>query len=261
MRCASCSASWRVAPPLELDVRSDVVAVAESPAPEDHELFESPPAKPPAVELPKAFRARAETEKRTREAAVQGVIWAGMGAAFAMLIGAGVVFRSDVVSFWPKAASAYASVGLAVNPVGVAIEDVRFQHALEDGHPALVVTGVLRNIRPRSVSVPPLQIVLHDKQGSALLTRTAVTEDAELGPGQSRSFAVSLIDPPMFAADLDLTFAPGVAPKLRSRPAQEAAPARAEPSPALPRAMMVGPAIPEAKPLPPGSPYALAPAG
>ena len=286
VRCASCNASWRAEPPPPLELKAQAEEAAPSgalagapaaaPAADDQELFEAPVAKAdsgaeaeasaphPAEELPKAFRAKAETERRTREAAVQGVIWAGMGASFALLIGLGVVFRSDVVRVWPKTASAYASVGLTVNPIGLAIEDVHFQHALEDGHPALVVSGTLHNIRPRAVSAPPLQITLLDKEGKALLTRTASSGDAELTPGQSRSFNVSLLDPPMFASDLEVGFAAaavGTAPRLRSRQAGQtpAEGAGEQPAPALPRAMTVGPPIPDAKPLPPTSPYALKP--
>jgi predicted Zn finger-like uncharacterized protein len=265
VRCASCNASWRAepAPPLELKAAAPQDRpAAEEPPPDDRELFEAPPSELPGEVLPKAFRAKAETDRRTREAAVQGVIWAGMGAAFAVLIGAGVVFRSDVVRVWPRSASAYASVGLTVNPVGVTIEEVRFQHTLQDGHPALVVTGVLRNIRPRKVTAPPLQIQVLNRQGQALVTRIAQVRDPDLEPGQTRSFSVSLLDPPMFASDLDLTFVrEEAAPKLRSRPIVEALPPspQAEQAPALPRAMSLGAPIPEAKPLPAGSPYALTP--
>jgi predicted Zn finger-like uncharacterized protein len=263
VRCAGCGASWRAeaAQTLELGAQAEVAARAE-PAARERGPAGPPPADQLAEALPKAFRARAESERRTREAAAQGAIWAGLGAAFALLIGAGVVFRSDVVGLWPKAASAYASVGLPVNPVGLAIEDVHFQHALQDGHPALVVSGTLRNIRPRPVRAPPLQIVLFDKQGKTLLTRIAAADDPELAPGQSRSFAVSLLDPPIFASDLEVGFAPArSAPKLRSAPAEEAPGGREQGAAAAPaRAMSLGTAIPEAKPLPSGSPYALRPA-
>ena len=274
VRCASCSASWRASPeppaPLELSAVAEepapMAAPAEAPASESG-LVEARAAERPADELPKAFRARAETERRTREWAVQSAIWTGIGAVFALLIGAGVVFRSDVVTLWPRTASAYASVGLPVNPVGLAIEDVKFQHGLQDGHPALVVSGMLRNIRPRAVTSPPLRIVLMDRQGKTLLARTAEADESDLAPGQSRSFRVSLLDPPMFASDLEVSFAPSHdAPRLRSRTVGEIAPPPpAAPHPdapaTLPRAMSLSPPIPDAKPLPPGSPYALNPAG
>jgi predicted Zn finger-like uncharacterized protein len=268
VRCAGCGASWRAAPAasLVLDRAAPPTPIAAAePLPDDDELFEPPPSVDhPAEELPRSFRARAEAGRRTREAAVQGAIWAGMGAVFAVLVAAGLVFRSEVVRVWPRSASAYASVGLPVNPVGLAFEDVHFQHALQDGHPALVVTGVLRNIRPQAVIVPPLQVELFDKQGRTLLTRTASPGDPELGPGQSRNFTVSLLDPPMFATDLQVDFAAGPAasrPHAEARPVPVAQlrtrPAPQEGVPALPRALMVGPPIPEAKPLPPSSPYAL----
>lgn len=272
VRCASCGASWRAEapPPLELKTPAPApepapAAVSEAPLTADEELFETPVmSERPAEELPKAFRARAETERRTREAAVQGVIWAGMGAAFALVIGATVIFRGDIVRIWPKAAGAYASVGLAVNPVGLAIEDVQFHRALQDGHDSLVVSGALRNIRPRTVVSPPLAITLVDKHGKALASRTVAPGDPRLEAGQTRRFTVSFLDPPMFASDIEVVFASEKdLPKLRAgshKPEagkEGAAHGKEGAAHGEAKAMLLSPSISEARPLPPSSPYAL----
>jgi predicted Zn finger-like uncharacterized protein len=262
VRCASCGASWRAEPPrpLELTASADEAALGEPPGELAAAPFEPRTTEPRAGALPRAFRARAESERRTREAAVQGAIWAGMGASLALLVALAVVFRMDVVRLWPRSASAYASVGLAVNPVGLTIEDVHFQHALQEGRPALVVSGVMRNIRARPVVAPPLRIALLDRRGKPLMTRTVSPGEARVEPGQTRSFTVSLLDPPVFASDLDITFATGPAePRLRaaSAPRADATARSATASASTTRALMLGPPIPEAKPLPAGSPYAL----
>ena len=179
-----------------------------------------------------------------------------MGAGFALVLGAMVIFRGDVVRVWPRAASAYASVGLPVNPVGLTIEDVQFQHALQDGHPSLVVSGVLRNIRPQAVVSPPLAIALVDKRGKALTSRTVSPGDPRMEPGDTRRFIVSFLDPPMFASDIELVFASGQSePKLRARTREK--PEAAIEAHGEPKAMVLSPAISEAKPLPSTSPYAL----
>ena len=259
VKCASCGSSWRAKPalPLELAVSPEEGAVARQTHDADADLFERPTSELPAAELPKMFRARTEAERRLREAATQGVIWAGMGAAVALLLIGGAVFRTDVVQVWPKSASAYAAVGLPVNRVGLTIEDVHAQPALQDGKPALVISGVLRNIRARTVTAPSLSIALLDKGGKRVLTKTASPGDPIVPAGQTRTFAINVVNPPSSASDLEVTFVvdrPALAPKPVMTRDLQIAPAAS----AAPQAMLLGPTAPEnAKPLPATDPYAL----
>jgi len=257
VRCSSCASSWRVEGPrpLELTVEPEAGAFAAEPLSPDDELFHTPPSELPGDVLPKAFRARAQAERRTREAAVQGAVWAGMGASLALVLVLAVVFRADVVRLWPRAAGAYAAVRLPVNPVGLTIEDVHAQPSLQDGHPALIVSGQVRNIRPVAVSSPPLKVVLRDKDGHALVTRSAAPPDGPVPPGQSRRFSLNLIDPPSGATSADIDFAvvrahpaPILAARVVSRPAPT-------PEPQAMALRTVG--AQDATPLPPDSPYAL----
>ncbi len=207
--------------------------MAHAPAAADEDLFERPPSDLPAAELPKAFRARTEAGRKVREAATQGAVWAGMGAVVALLLIAGAVFRVDVVRVWPRTASAYAAVGLPVNRVGLTIEDVHAQPALQDGKPALVVSGVLRNIRAKTVTAPPLSIALLDKAGKRVMTRTAAPGDPTVPAGQTRSFAISVVNPPTSASDLEVTFVSTGPPRRRapSAPTTSTSPARSPPRP------------------------------
>ena len=257
VRCSSCSASWRVGPaqPLELKVDPEEGAIAAEPASADEELFSKPPSELPGDRLPKAFRARAQADRRVKEAAVQGAVWAGMGAALALVLGLAVVFRADVVRLWPRAAGAYAAVRLPVNPVGLTIEDVHARPSLQDGHPALIVSGEVRNIRPEAVTSPPLKVVLRDKDGKAILTRVIEAQDRLVPPGQGRRFSLSLVDPPAGATAADITFA-----ALKAKPAATLAFRRttarsAQPEPQAMTLRLVG--VEDAKPLPSSSPYAL----
>ena len=257
VRCSSCSASWRVEParPLELTVEPEAGAIAaELPGAED-ELISTPPSELPGDRLPKAFRARAQADRRVKEAAVQGAVWAGMGAALALVLVMAVVFRADVVRLWPRAAGAYAAVRLPVNPVGLTIEDVHARPSLQDGHPALMVSGAVRNIRPEALISPPLKLMLRDKDGHALLTRMIDPPDGLVPPGQSRRFSLNLVDPPAGATAADIVFAALKAKPAATLASRAAAAPPAQPEPKAMTLRMVG--VEDAKPLPSTSPYAL----
>lgn len=126
MKCAACSARWtahaeRQSLRLAISMtstpsRSSVRRNAEALAPLDDLTGE---------DLPKAFRAKADTTRRVREAAATGTVWAGMAATVALVIALSIVFRANVVRMWPKSAAAYAAIGLPVNSLGLAIENVR----------------------------------------------------------------------------------------------------------------------------------------
>jgi predicted Zn finger-like uncharacterized protein len=222
VRCGACGASWRAQFDTPLDLEFEPSEPSEPFAPAlakpEADLRERPPSELSGEQLQKAFRAKAEQVRKMREAAAQGAVWAGIGAAFVLVLASAVVFRLDVVRLWPRSASAYAAVGLPVNAVGLTIEDAHALPSLQDGHPALLVSGVLRNVRPKTVLAPPLSIVLRDKDNQPLLTRVISPGDPSIPPGQTRSFAVSLIDPPAGAANVDIDFVLGRKP-VKATPA------------------------------------------
>ncbi len=227
VRCAACGAKWRaqVERALELTVSSEegALAVEEDfePQVEEEDFFQRPVSELAGEDLPKAFRARAQAERRVREAAAQGVIWAGMGAAVALMLVVAIVFRVDIVQVWPRSASAYASIGLPVNGSGLSIEDVHAQPTLVDGRAVLQISGVVRSIRAKPVIAPA--IALLDKSQKRVLARTALPGDRVVRPGETRRFTIRMFDPPR--SDVWVTFdgAPGALP-APSRVAQQEAP-------------------------------------
>ena len=257
VRCSSCGSSWRAEPPRPLDLRVDpeVGALASEAPSADEELFTKPTSELKGEVLPKAFRARAQADQRVREATVQGAVWAGMGAGLAAILVMAAVFRADVVRLWPQAAGAYAAVRLPVNPVGLTIEDVHALPSLQDGHPALIVSGQVRNIRPVALASPPLKVVLRDKDGHALVTRTADPPDGVVPPGQSRRFSLNLIDPPAGAVAADIDFAQLKAKTAATLASHATLRAQALPEPQAMTLRVTG--AEDAQPLPAGSPYAL----
>jgi len=266
VKCASCGARWTAqagAPALDLQVAGDEGAVAREPPPPP--LDEKPISELPGEVLPKVFRAKADTERRVREAAATGIIWAGLAAALLVLLAIAFVFRVDVVRIWPRTASAYAFVGAPVNSLGLVIEGVRFEPSLQEGHAALSVSGMIRNIQDKPVIAPPMRISLLDEAGKAVATKIARPADARIPPGETRHFAIALLDPPRTAKVLEVAFAPPEPlKKVKVNQADPVAKPPAHAAPALrsaadPPAITqdLAPAPVEAKPLPAGSPDAL----
>lgn len=261
VKCASCGHRWTARrevepaplPPTPLDPQPLTAApAADSPArPADQASPESDLEAAPRPEpVSRTFRARAQDIRKLREAAATGVIWAGMSATLALMIAVAVVFRVDVVRLWPGSAAAFASVGLPVNSVGLTIEGVEFEPALQDGHAALSISGMIRNVEDRTITAPPLQIRLLDKAGQPVATKIARPADPAVPPGETRHFAIAIVDPPGTAADLEITFAqvrvaaaPKAPPKPESLDLRGAAEASLLDHPAV--------AVKEAEPLPP----------
>jgi predicted Zn finger-like uncharacterized protein len=209
VRCAACGARWTALPerPLELVPPENEGAIGKEPA---EDSFEGTPLT--GDELPRAFRTRAEEEKRNRQAAITGAVWAGVAIVVAGVIGLAIIFRESVVKAWPQTASAYATLGLPVNPTGLVIEQVHAEPSLEEGHAALDVTGVIRNVVGRAVTAPPLRISLLNAQGKRVAGQITDFADPRVPSGATRSFRTSIPDPPFSAANLQVDFAIGARP-------------------------------------------------
>lgn len=261
VKCASCKHRWTAYATVdeaeEDDLELEPTAIAEEPAETSVEDDEAPLG---AADLPKVFRAKAADHRKVREAATAGVIWAGMAAMLVVLIAVAAVFRGSVVNLWPKTAAAYAWVGLPVNSLGLTIEGVRAEPALQDGHAALSVSGMFRNVKDKPITAPPLRISLLNKSGKRLSTKIAQPADAVVPPGETRHFAIAILDPPSTASQLEVAFAPEAAHKgthlpKTDRPAH--GPVVEAPVLRDDDANAPGVAPVEAQPLPSSSPYAL----
>jgi predicted Zn finger-like uncharacterized protein len=223
VRCAACGARWTAASgdadpsprpgasePAPAPAEALATDVLDEPAPLPTGRFEPRPQ--PADQLPRAFRDRAQTKARVRQAATTGAVWAGLLGLFGLLIGAAVLMRQDVARLWPRTAGAYAMVGLPVNLVGLTIESQRALPALKDGHAAVVVSGALRNVLGRPVAAPPLRISLLSNTGKAVLVKIADPGGARIPPGEVRRFSVNVLDPPVSATGVEIGFVMGRRP-------------------------------------------------
>jgi predicted Zn finger-like uncharacterized protein len=253
VKCASCGHRWhaeKTQPDLELFDDPELGALSREV--QGAEAAKTEPVEDlsdlPGPEIPKVLRQRKDNERKVREAAAVGVVWAGMAAGLAVLVAMAVVFRGNVVELWPKSAAAYASVGLPVNRVGLTLEQVKAEPTLQDGHAALSVTGLMRNIEDRTVMAPPLTVVLLSPDGHRVGGKIAAAEDPAIPPGETRQFAIVLLDPPANAKTLEVAFVYDAGAGKAVRAAVHMAPARG-PSPAS--ASLRGAAAPPAAVPPP----------
>jgi predicted Zn finger-like uncharacterized protein len=218
VRCASCSNSWRAFPeadaPLELDV-SEEEAVAFTQEIEAQASAGAPGtgaggrARLRAARRGTAEGLPAEGEAASREPPRGGLRRPvgpgrrGRGGVLATL----AVSRESVVQAWPKSASAYAAIGLPVNPTGLVIERQQATPSFMEGRPAIIVRGSIRNVRTQPVIAPPLEITLLDGGGKALATKISQAVNPSVPAGASRYFEETVLDPPGAVAEVEVKFA------------------------------------------------------
>ena len=205
VRCQSCAHTWHASldEPLDLtqapQAESNVVGFGK------REDVPESLAETPAPELPKAFRARAEQQRRVRRAATHGVVWAGLASVFMGLIAAGWLFRVEVVELYPRAAAAYAMVGSPVNPTGLEFEAVGARASPVDPS-KVIVSGALRNVRDREVVAPPVRVALLDAHGAEIGFRIVRIDAAPVLPGGVQGFAAIISDPGAHGAGVGVDF-------------------------------------------------------
>lgn len=202
VRCRTCAHIWHASladEPLELSEPAQTAAAVAPQAgstPAFGKRDESPEtlAETPAPELPKAFRARAEEQRRVRRAATHGVVWAGLASVFVAILGAAWLFRVEVVDLYPRAAAAYAMVGSPVNATGLNFEAMTIKVAPYD--PAkVIVSGAIRNIRDREIVSPSVRVALLDAHGAEIGFKVIPIDTAPVLPGGVQGFAAVVSDP------------------------------------------------------------------
>lgn len=213
VRCQSCAHVWHATHDAPLDLTAAVPAPpapAAEPAPAqagfgkrdepEQELSETP-----APELPKAFRARAEQQRRLRRAATHGAVWAGLASVFIGLIAAAWLFRIEIVDVFPRAGAAYAAVGLPVNPTGLEFEAISAKSSPNTPDQVLV-SGALRNVRDREVVSPAVRLALLDEHGAEIAFKIVTIDSAPVLPGSVQGFAALIADPGGHAAGVGVDF-------------------------------------------------------
>lgn len=216
VRCQSCANTWRAMPdePLELTTATAAISAPveeRSFGKRDEAAAPESLADTPAAELPGAFRAKAEQQRRLRRAAAHGVVWAGLASVFLGLLGAAWLFRVEVVQMAPRTASAYAAVGLKVNPTGLEFEAVSARAAPNDPG-KIIISGALRNVRETEIVAPPVRVALLDGHGAEIGHAVIRIDAAPVLPGKVQGFAAVIADPGARGVDVGVDFAPEAPP-------------------------------------------------
>ena len=241
VRCQSCAHIWHATPeepPLDLVAASPVIETAPTAKSGFGKRDETPEtlAETPAPELPKAFRARAEQQRRLRQAATHGAVWAGLASVFVGLIATAWLFRIEVVEMYPRAAAAYAAVGAPVNPTGLEFEAMSARTS-PNAPTDVLVQGALRNVRDREVVAPAVRLALLDTNGVEIGHTIVRIDSAPVLPGGVQGFAAMIPDPGARGAGIGVDFAadlPEVAPRDAEPAHDHEAPPVRRPPPAEP---------------------------
>ena len=231
VKCTSCSHRWRATPavaseaslgPARKATPESRTAVATSFIDDDLEFVATTPR--PVVKT-----------KTPRKWPVGLIVGAAGAGALAAGIGSVVVLRQQVVDIAPASAGVFTALGLEVDTLGLAIEDVTSKAVMQTGRPILAITGAIRNRYDTAAEAPPIRISLLDADHRIVASLLAEPLNAKVPAGARRYFSLSLPNPPAGAHELEIAF------DLTAKVSREAA----------------APEIVEAKSLPPGSPDAL----
>ncbi len=207
VRCARCAHSWHEdpPPPEELDAAA---AAAELAKPAPPPLQPPPPARVPPLTAEQRVQLPALPPPRRRWGA--GAAWAlALLVLVAGLAYAAVVDRDRVVGFVPKAAGIYASLGLQIgqNGLGLELRNLTTNREMENGLPALVIGGEVRNVSGGARTVPKLVVILRDRGEHDLQNQTIDAPVDHLLPGESAPFHAVINQPAEAASDIIVQFA------------------------------------------------------
>jgi predicted Zn finger-like uncharacterized protein len=184
VRCASCSHTWNA----EVEDPSGLPALEQVSG-------EGSEAEAEAKKPHEAFRERQAAKRRTMSAAVAGGAWGGLVAAWALFLVASFHWRVDVVTMWPRAASAYAAVGMDVNPYGFEVGELTITRESEHGVPLLIIEGSVHNFDRRTRAVPVLRARLKDDHSASLLEWNIPVAGGAVRSGETRVFRTVVSDP------------------------------------------------------------------
>lgn len=211
VRCTACKTTWHAEKPEEpIDLSfSDVRK------PERIEDLQAVKAKV----LPHTYRALIEDKKRAKALTAQGLVWAGMGMAAALILALGFLLRVNIVSAFPSIAGAYAMVGAKVNPTHLDFVTTSMERGMKGGRFIVTVKAQIRNTSDKPVPVPPVRVRLRDATLQQFDTVLMPAGGLVVAPGATRTLLFDVRDPMNKAAALDLDFDLVAMKKMKSQPA------------------------------------------
>lgn len=117
-------------------------------------------------------RRRAESREKNRLTPWRTVGWFVWLAVAGVSAFAVFTYRNEIVALWPKAAGAYAVIGIEASPYGLRIENVGHRLAMSTSGPTIEITGRLRNAGEGAATAPALRAQALGPNGETLSTWT-----------------------------------------------------------------------------------------
>ncbi|MEQ9436354.1 MJ0042-type zinc finger domain-containing protein [Hyphomonas sp.] len=183
VKCATCGHSWFVRP-------EGIAGDEHAAAPAAHEIYRE--------------RVREQRRRKSRFAAM--VSWIVTAALFFTLGLAAIIFRNDVVKFWPESATAYKRIGFSVNRFGLEFENIERSRTFNDTIPVVTVTGKAVNVARSTVDTPAVRVSLMDERGEEVALKFGSITPAALDAGETGTFRIVLEQAPMESFEIELSF-------------------------------------------------------
>jgi hypothetical protein len=122
---------------------------------------------------------------------------------------AAVAARAAIVRAVPTTAPLFAAVGLPVNLLGLALDNVHSSLFDLGDRKILVVEGAIVNLRDAATPAPDLRIALRGADKHEIYSWTAPAPRSRLGPDEQVGFRTRLAAPPDGVTDVMVRFAAG----------------------------------------------------
>ena len=216
VRCATCRESWFATPP------AAELASPRSDLPGGTALVVAPPTAPVVIEsqdhtvtpvrrraAPK--RASRDPIRSSRRPATPTSPRSGRAAGWivaltCLAVPSALAARVPIVRAVPETAALFAALGLPVNLVHLALDDVTSTTGMEAGRPVLLVEGRIANVTRGNAPVPPVSIAIRAEDGDRLYDWTVQAGERELRAGESTTFRARLASPPPAGRRVTVTF-------------------------------------------------------
>jgi len=152
------------------------------------------------------FRAKKLERQRRNRAIAAFAAW-GIGfILFSSAAASAVVFRNQVADAWPRTASIYKMIGLAVNRYGLDFENVAARRSFDGTTPVLTVTGTAVNLGEVERPAPKIRISLRDEAGTEVGVWSDSLSAPSIAPGEKVEFSTRIVAPPVDTYRLAVTF-------------------------------------------------------
>jgi len=222
LRCVRCGHSWTQRPPADAATH---VVVEEPEDDDDAEEIEVPDF---GIETPRRTRRGGKTPaaarrsqrgraRRSRQAAGGGSIgWFALAGVVVAVVAALYFLRAEVVSYFPPAQQFYDVVGISTEPEAAVpgeglkvLGDIKVAVRDEDDSRILDVEGEVQNVTRSTRAVPSvMQIILLDNDDEVVAEWKFRSPATVLGPLEKFTYSTQVIDAPLAASKVKVTFVP-----------------------------------------------------